>query len=159
MRVTFGLVAEHSDETLMALAREEACLALDHDDVPVGALVVVDGVIIGRGHNQREQRQDPCAHAEILALQQASAAVGSWRLEHATVVVTLEPCVMCAGALLAARVRRVVFGAEDPKAGAAGSLYNVFADPRLNHEIELRARVDADACGALLSDFFASRRT
>ncbi len=157
-------MSEHSDETLqtdddlMALAIEEARLALEHDDVPVGALVVLDGAIIGRGHNERERRQDPCAHAEILALQQASAAVGSWRLEQATVVVTLEPCVMCAGALLAARVGRVVFGADDPKAGAAGSLYNVFADPRLNHEIELRARVRAEACGTLLTDFFAGRR-
>jgi len=159
-----GAVAEHSDDTLpadeawMALALDEARLASDHGDVPVGAVVVIDGEIVGRGHNERERRQDPCAHAEILALQQASAAVGSWRLERATVVVTLEPCVMCAGALLSARVARVVFGADDPKAGAAGSLYNVFADPRLNHEIELRARVQAEACGTQLSDFFAARR-
>jgi tRNA(adenine34) deaminase len=151
-------VPEYSDESLMALAIDEARLALEHGDVPVGAVVVIDGEIVGRGHNERERRQDACAHAEILALQQACAAAGSWRLEGATVVVTLEPCVMCAGALLAARVGRVVFGADDPKAGAAGSLYNVFADPRLNHEIELRARVQAETCGTLLSDFFAERR-
>lgn len=143
----------------MSLALDEARLALAHGDVPVGALVLLDGAIIARAHNEREKRQDACAHAEVLALQQACAAVGSWRLERATVVVTLEPCVMCAGALLSARVARVVFGADDPKAGAAGSLYNVFADPRLNHEIALTPRVRAEECGALLSDFFASRRS
>lgn len=142
----------------MALALDEARRALEHDDVPVGAVVVRNGEIIGRGHNERERRQDACAHAEVLALQEAFAATGSWRLDGATVVVTLEPCVMCAGALLAARVSRVVFGADDPKAGAAGSLYNVFADPRLNHEIDLRARVAATECGDLLRDFFEARR-
>ncbi|MEZ5231645.1 MAG: tRNA adenosine(34) deaminase TadA [Acidimicrobiales bacterium] len=147
-----------TDAALMELALAEARLALEHGDVPVGAVVVVDGEVVGRGHNERERRQDPTAHAEVLALQQAAAAVGSWRLGGATVVVTLEPCVMCAGALLSARVGRVVFGADDPKAGAAGSLYNVFADPRLNHEIPLRARVRAEECGALLTDFFEARR-
>lgn len=142
----------------MELALAEARLALEHGDVPVGAVVVVGGEVIGRGHNERERRQDPTAHAEVLALQQAAAAIGSWRLTEATVVVTLEPCVMCAGALLSARVGRVVFGADDPKAGAAGSLYNVFADPRLNHEVPLRARVRAEECGRLLSDFFEGRR-
>ena len=151
-------VADPSDESLMALALEEASLALAHGDVPVGAVVVHNGAVIARAHNEREQRQDPCAHAEVLALQQAAAALGSWRLEGATVVVTLEPCVMCAGALLSARVARVVFGADDPKGGAAGSLYNVFADPRLNHEIALTPRVRAEECGALLSQFFAERR-
>ncbi|MCC6437818.1 MAG: nucleoside deaminase [Acidimicrobiales bacterium] len=143
----------------MELALTEARLALEHGDVPVGAVVVVDGEVVGRGHNERERRQDPTAHAEVLALQQAAVALGSWRLSEATVVVTLEPCVMCAGALLSARVGRVIFGADDPKAGAAGSLYNVFADPRLNHEIPLRARVRAEECGRLLTDFFEGRRT
>ncbi len=139
-------------------ALREAARAMEHGDVPVGALVVIDGKVVARAHNERERRQDPCAHAEVLALQAAAAAVGSWRLSSATVVVTLEPCMMCAGALLSARVGRVVFGADDLKAGAAGSLYNVFADPRLNHEIEVRPRVRAEACGALLTEFFASRR-
>ncbi len=142
----------------MELALAEARLAPAHGDVPVGAIVVVGGEVVGRGHNERERRQDPTAHAEVLALQQAAAAVGSWRLAEATVVVTLEPCVMCAGALLSARVGRVVFGADDPKAGAAGSLYNVFADPRLNHEVPLRARVRAEECGTLLTAFFEARR-
>ncbi|MFN0026882.1 MAG: tRNA adenosine(34) deaminase TadA [Acidimicrobiales bacterium] len=142
----------------MTLALAEAALALDHGDVPVGALVVMGGEVVGRAHNEREKRQDPCAHAEVLALQQAAAATGSWRLEGATVVVTLEPCVMCAGALLSARVGRLVFGAEDLKAGATGSLYNVLSDPRLNHEVSVTARVRAEECGALLSRFFEDRR-
>jgi tRNA(adenine34) deaminase len=147
-----------TDDVLMGAALEEARLALEHGDVPVGVVVVQDGGIIARAHNERERRQDPCAHAEVLALQAAAARLGTWRLEGTTIVTTLEPCVMCAGALLSARVGRVVFGAEDPKAGAAGSLYNVFADPRLNHEIPLLARVRAEECGALLSEFFAGRR-
>lgn len=151
-------MADSSDDTLMTMALAEAEFALDHGDVPVGALVVVGGQVVGRAHNEREKRQDPCAHAEVLALQQAAAAAGSWRLEGATVVVTLEPCVMCAGALLSARVGRLVFGADDPKAGATGSLYNVLADPRLNHEVAVTARVRAEECGQLLSRFFEDRR-
>ncbi len=147
-----------SDDALMGAALDEARRALEHGDVPVGVVVEHGGEIIARAHNERERRQDPCAHAEVLALQAAAARLGTWRLEGVTVVATLEPCVMCAGALLSARVGRVVFGAEDLKAGAAGSLYNVFADPRLNHEIPLLARVRAEECGALLSEFFADRR-
>ena len=151
-------MAEPSDDTLMIAALVEAALAPEHGDVPVGALIVVNGEIIGRAHNEREKRQNPCAHAEVLALQQAAATLGTWRLEGATVVVTLEPCVMCAGALLAARVDRLVFGAEDLKAGATGSLYNVLADPRLNHEVAITARVRAEECSALLTGFFEERR-
>lgn len=146
------------DDAAMALALDEARRAIDHGDVPIGAVVVVDGQVVGRGHNEREARRDPTAHAEVLALQDAAAALGSWRLTDATVYVTLEPCPMCAGALVNARVGRVVFGAADPKAGACGSLYNLAADPRLNHEYALRAGCRADECAALLTGFFAERR-
>ncbi len=147
-----------SDEALMGLAIEEAALAEAHGDVPVGALVVVDGRIVARRHNEREHLSDPTAHAEMLAVRDAAAAVGSWRLDRATVVVTLEPCPMCAGALQQARVARVVFGTADPKAGACGSLYNLGADPRLNHEFEVTHGVRAEECGALLTGFFSARR-
>jgi tRNA(adenine34) deaminase len=146
------------DQELMGLALEEARLAEAHGDVPVGAVVVLDGVVIARAHNEREHRGDPTAHAEVLALRAAAVAVGSSRLDNATLVSTLEPCPMCAGAALMARVGRVVFGAEDPKAGCLGTLYNLGADPRLNHEFAVRSRVRADECGALLQDFFASKR-
>jgi tRNA(adenine34) deaminase len=147
------------DDAAMGLALDEARLAIEHGDVPIGAVVLVDEAVVGRGHNRREELGDPTAHAEMLALREAAAVVGDgWRLEEATVVVTLEPCPMCAGALVAARVARVVFGAEDPKAGSLGSLYNLGADPRLNHELEVRAGVRADECAALLTDFFAARR-
>lgn len=147
-----------TDEALMGIAIDEAGLAEAHGDVPVGALVVVDGRIVARRHNEREHLADPTAHAEMLALRDAAAALGSWRLDDATVVVTLEPCPMCAGALQQARVARVVYGADDPKAGACGSLYNLGADPRLNHEFEVTHAVRADECGALLTDFFTARR-
>ncbi|MFP5322394.1 MAG: tRNA adenosine(34) deaminase TadA [Acidimicrobiia bacterium] len=147
-----------TDEELMGLALDEARAALDADEVPVGAVVVVGGEVVARGRNRRQADADPTAHAELLALRQACAAAGSWRLPDATVVVTLEPCPMCAGALLAARTARVVFGAPDPKAGAMGSLYNLAADPRLPHELEVRAGVRADECGELLRSFFADRR-
>jgi tRNA(adenine34) deaminase len=146
------------DWDAMGLALEEAALAVAHDDVPVGAVVLVDGAVVARAHNERERRQDPTAHAEVLALQAAAQAVGTWRLAGATVVVTLEPCPMCAGALVAARADRVVFGAFDPKAGAVGSLYNLCADPRLNHEVAATHGVRADEAAALLEQFFASRR-
>ena len=146
------------DTELMTQALAEANKALAHDDVPIGAVVVVDGEIVAAAHNERELRGDPTAHAELLALRAAAEATGSSRLDGATLVSTLEPCPMCAGAALLARVGRVVFGAEDPKAGAVGSLYNLGADPRLNHEFEVRARVMQDECAALLTDFFATKR-
>ena len=147
-------------DAAMGLALDEARLALEHDDVPIGAVVVrdADQVIIGRGHNEREARQDPTAHAEVIALQQAAAAVGSWRVLGCTLVVTLEPCAMCAGAIVLARVPRVVYGCTDPKAGAAGSVLDVLAEPRLNHRPEVIAGVRAEECAALLREFFAARR-
>jgi len=148
-----------TDEEAMQLALEEAASAVGHHDVPVGAVVVAgDGTVIARRHNERELRGDPTAHAEILAIRDAAEATGSWRLDGMSLVVTLEPCPMCAGALVAARVARLVFGAPDPKAGAAGSLYNLCADPRLNHELEVRHGVGAAAAAELLTGFFADRR-
>lgn len=146
------------DESAMRLALAEAARAPAHGDVPVGAVVVVGGRVVAARHNERERLGDPTAHAEILALRDASEVVGNWRLELATVVVTLEPCPMCAGALVAARVGRLVFGAVDPKAGACGSLYQLCADPRLNHEIPVTPGVLADEASRLLVDFFAGRR-
>ena len=146
------------DWAAMRLALQEAALAAAHGDVPVGAVAVVDGQVVSRGHNERELRLDPTAHAEILALRDAAAARGTWRLNDVTLVVTLEPCAMCAGALVAARVGRLVFGAVDPKAGACGSLYQLCADPRLNHELPVTGEVLADECGAMLEAFFADRR-
>ncbi|MFN0092278.1 MAG: nucleoside deaminase [Acidimicrobiales bacterium] len=146
------------DHEAMGAALEEAAAAAGHGDVPVGAVALVDGAIVARAHNERERRGDPTAHAELLLLQAAAAQVGGWRLSGVTVVVTLEPCVMCAGALVAARVERVVFGADDPKGGGCGSLYNVCADPRLNHEPIVTPRVRSQECGELLTRFFAERR-
>jgi tRNA(adenine34) deaminase len=145
-------------DAAMILALDEAAEAIGHDDVPVGALVLRDGEVIARRHNERERTGDPTAHAEVLALRDAAATVGSWRLEGTTLVVTLEPCPMCAGAAVAARVDRVVFGAADPKAGACGSLHNLCADPRLNHEAEVVRGVRAREASDLLSAFFAGRR-
>ncbi|MGH9212516.1 MAG: tRNA adenosine(34) deaminase TadA [Acidimicrobiales bacterium] len=142
----------------MGVALEEAAAAMDHDDVPVGAVVIHDGAIVAQRHNERERLDDPTAHAEILALRDAASATGSWRLEDMILVVTLEPCPMCAGALVAARIRQVVFGAADPKAGACGSLYNLAVDPRLNHEVAVEQGVRADECGALITKFFANLR-
>ncbi len=146
------------DATAMALALAQARLAGEAGDVPVGAVVVVNGHVIAARHNEREQTGDPTAHAEVLALRDAAAHLGNWRLDDATLVVTLEPCPMCAGAAWAARVPRIVFGAADPRAGATGSLYNFAVDERLNHESSVTAGVEADACAALLSEFFATRR-
>ncbi len=146
------------DDAAMALALDEARAAIAHGDVPIGAVVVVDGAVVARRHNERELAADPTAHAEVLALQDAARAAESWRLEDATVYVTIEPCAMCAGALLNARVARVVFGAADLKAGACGSLYNLGADPRLNHEFAVRAGVRADECADLVTTFFSARR-
>ena len=147
-----------TDEELMGLALDEARAATDHGDVPIGALVVVDGEVIARRHNERELQGDPTAHAEVLALRDAAATIGSSRLDGATLVSTLEPCPMCAGAAWLARVDRVVFGADDMKAGALGSLYNLGADPRLNHEFEVTPRVRMDECAELLTSFFEPRR-
>jgi tRNA(adenine34) deaminase len=147
-----------SDERWMAAAVAEAELALGHEDVPVGAVVVHDGAILAAGHNERELRADPTAHAELLALQRAAAALGSWRLLDTTLYVTLEPCAMCAGAIVLARVPRVVFGTVDPKAGAAGSVLDVLAEPRLNHRPLVESGPLADECADLLRRFFAARR-
>jgi tRNA(adenine34) deaminase len=147
------------DVRLMALARDEARAALATGDVPVGAVVVDgDGVVIATGRNEREATGDPLAHAEIVALRSAAATRGAWRLDDCTLVVTLEPCVMCAGAVLAARVPRLVFGAWDEKAGAVGSVQDVVRDRRGPHTVEVVAGVDAEACSALLTAFFAGRR-
>ena len=147
-------------EASMRAAIAQARAALEHGDVPVGAVVVriSDGDIVARARNARERDADPTAHAEIVALREAAAAAGTWRLDDYALVVTLEPCPMCAGAAWAARVPLVVFGAADPKAGAAGSLYNFGADPRLNHEFTVVPGVLADECATLLTEFFASRR-
>ena len=142
----------------MWLALEEARAAVDHGDVPIGVVIIRDDVLLAQRHNEREHLGDPTAHAEILALRDAAAVARSWRLDGTTVYVTLEPCPMCAGALVLARVGRVVFGADDPKAGALGSLYNLGVDPRLNHEFEVVPGVLAEECGAVLSEFFADRR-
>ena len=143
----------------MQSALDEAAAAVAHGDIPVGAVVVgPDGEILARRHNERELAGDPTAHAEILALRDAAAALGHWRLDGCSLVVTLEPCPMCAGAALAARVATVAFGAADPKAGACGSLYNLAADPRLNHEFTVVAGIAADEAATLLRQFFAARR-
>jgi tRNA(adenine34) deaminase len=147
-----------TDEEAMARALELARAAGEAGEIPVGAVVLVDGPVVGASRNRREALHDPTAHAEVLALRQAAAARGSWRLDGATLVVTLEPCPMCAGALWAARVGRVVFGAANPDAGSCGTLYNLCADPRLNHEVEVRHGVLAEDSAALLQGFFADRR-
>ena len=143
----------------MASALAQAALAPAHGDVPIGAVVVApSGDVVAAGHNERELTGDPTAHAEVRALRRAAEAVGSWHLDGHTLVVTLEPCTMCAGALVLARVERVVIGAWDPKAGAVSSLFDVVRDPRLNHRVEVVAGVEAEACGELLRDFFEGRR-
>lgn len=146
------------DEYFMRLALREAEQASEHEDVPIGAVVVREGEVIGAGHNEREVRQDPTAHAEVLALREAAREVGSWRVLESVLYVTLEPCAMCAGAIVLARVGRVVYGASDPKAGAAGSVLDVLGEARLNHRPEVAGGLLAQECGVLLSDFFASRR-
>lgn len=146
------------DEYFMRLAIREAQAALDHDDVPIGAVVVHDGEVIGAGRNERELRQDPTAHAEVIALREASRTLGSWRVLDAVLYVTLEPCAMCAGAIVLARVPRVVYGTADPKAGAAGSVLDILAAPRLNHRPAVAGGLLAAECAALLTDFFGSRR-
>jgi len=146
-----------SDETWMTHALDEARAAAAHGDVPVGAVIVRDGAIVGRGRNRRELDRDPTAHAEVMALREAARAIGHWRVE-ATLYVTQEPCPMCAGALVNARVSRLVFGCLNPKAGAVQSLYSIVTDARLNHRMEVRGEVLATECAAVLKDFFAELR-
>jgi tRNA(adenine34) deaminase len=146
------------DERWMRAALAEARAAVTHHDVPIGAVVVRDEVVIGRGRNERELLQDPTAHAEVLALRAAAAALGSWRVLDATLYVTLEPCAMCAGAIVLARVPRVVYGCTDPKAGAAGSVLDVLAEPRLNHRPEVVGGVLGAESAELLRGFFRDRR-
>jgi tRNA(adenine34) deaminase len=142
----------------MRLALREAARALEHDDVPVGAVVVRDGEVIGAGANEREHRQDPTAHAEMIALREAARLIGGWRLIDCVLYVTLEPCAMCAGAIVLARVPRVIYGTADPKAGAAGSVLDILGEPRLNHRPEVAGGLLAEDCAALLRGFFGSRR-
>lgn len=146
------------DRHWMGRAIELAQAAAMQDEVPVGAVIVRSGQMIGGAANQRESLHDPTAHAEMIAITQAAAAIENWRLEQATLYVTLEPCLMCAGAILQARVPRVVFGALDPKAGAVQSLYQILGDTRLNHQCQVTSGVSANACGQMLTDFFASKR-
>jgi tRNA(adenine34) deaminase len=147
------------DERFMRAALDLAREAAAADEVPVGAVLVVAGEIVGMGFNQPILRRDPTAHAEIMALRNAADRLGNYRLPDSTLYVTLEPCVMCSGAIMHARVERVVFGARDPKTGAAGSVVNLFGEERLNHHTEIQGGVLAEECGALLSTFFAARRT
>ena len=146
------------DERFMRLALAEAGRALEHDDVPVGAVLVRAREVVGVGHNERELLQDPSAHAEMLALREGARAIGSWRLLDCTLYVTLEPCAMCAGAIVLGRVPRVVYGTIDPKAGAAGSVLDILAEPRLNHRPAVAGGVLAAECAGLLRAFFAARR-
>lgn len=154
-----GLHPDEIDRRFMKDALRLAERALDTEDVPVGAVVVHAGHIIGRGYNQREKLNDPTAHAEMIALTAAAESLGQWRLEDCTLYVTLEPCCMCAGALVLARLTRLVYGASDPKAGACGSLFEIQRDPRLNHRVETVAGVLAEPAADLLRDFFRYRRS
>jgi tRNA(adenine34) deaminase len=146
------------DEYFMRLALREAERALEHEDVPVGCVIVLEGEVIAATRNERELREDPTAHAEILALREASQHVGRWRLDNCVLYVTLEPCAMCAGAIVLSRTPRVVFGATDPKTGAAGSVFDVLDEPKLNHRPDVAGGLLAEDSAALLRAFFASRR-
>jgi tRNA(adenine34) deaminase len=147
-----------NDDAYMDAALDEARRALAHGDVPIGAVAVLDGRIIGRGHNRREIDGDPTAHAEMLAIREAAQAVGEWRLERVTLYCTLEPCCMCAGAIVLARIPRLVYGAIDLKAGCAGSITDLLRHPKLNHQVDVFVGTRADACAALLADFFRDLR-
>ncbi len=149
----------HVDLEMMKLAFEQAKRAVDAGEVPVGAVAVLNGHVLAERHNEREQTADPSAHAEMLALRDAAALLGAWRLDGVEVYVTMEPCPMCAGALVLSRVKRLVYAVADPKAGACGSLYNLCVDPRLNHEIEVTPDVLAEEAGVLLQSFFQRRRS
>lgn len=153
-----SMVEADNDAMWMRLAIDEAVAAMESGDVPVGCVVVLGGEVIGRGRNRREADQDPTAHAEMIALREASRKLGTWRLEGAVVYATLEPCPMCAGALVNARVGRLVFGCRDPKGGAVRSLFRLVDDARLNHRMAVREGVLAEPCGRLLSSFFADLR-
>ena len=153
-----GANKKGDDRNYMGLALEEATKGLVKDEVPVGALVVHQGKIIGMGYNRREELQEPTSHAEILALREASASLGSWRLDDCTLYVTLEPCIMCTGAIIQARVPRLVFGCHDPKGGAVESLYRLCDDPRLNHSVEITSGIMKEQCARILSGFFISLR-
>ncbi len=142
----------------MELAIEEALEALKKNEVPVGAVIVIDGEIISKAHNQRETLPDATAHAEIIAIQEACRAINNWRLERATIYITKEPCIMCAGAILNARIKRLVYGCDDPKGGAAKTLYQLLNDPRLNHQVEVLSGVKEEECRRLLTDFFKTLR-
>jgi tRNA(adenine34) deaminase len=145
-------------DQMMELALDEARVAAAHGDAPVGAVVVHDGEVIARAHNRRECDRDPTAHAEVIALRQAAAALGRWRLAGCTLYVTLEPCAMCAGALVLARLDRLVYGCDDPNAGACGSVMDVIREPRLNHRVEVVRGVLAEECGRILKEFFQGCR-
>ena len=147
-----------NDEQYMQTALEEAQLAASEGEVPIGAVVVCDGVVVARAHNRRENDADPSAHAEFRAMLEASRALGRWRLPGGTVYVTLEPCLMCAGLMVNARIDRCVYGASDPKGGALGTLFDVSNDPRLNHAFRVTSGVCADECAQVLRDFFKARR-
>jgi tRNA(adenine34) deaminase len=142
----------------MSLALAQAHAAIEHGDVPVGAVTLVEGRLVAARHNERQLTGDPTAHAELLVLRETARLLGGWRLSAVTLVVTLEPCPMCAGALVACRLGRLVFGAADPRAGACGTLYNLCADPRLNHEVPVTAGVRSEECAHLLTSFFAGKR-
>lgn len=152
------LIPQPEDLVYQQMALEEARRAAQEGEVPVGAVIVCRGEVIASAHNQRETLHDPTAHAEMIAITQAAESLGAWRLEGCTLYVTLEPCPMCAGAIVQARVPRVVYGATDPKAGAAESLYRLLTDQRLNHRAEVTGGVLAEACGEVLTEFFRSRR-
>jgi tRNA(adenine34) deaminase len=152
------LSQQEIDERYMRMALDAALVAEENGDVPIGAVIVHEGRLIAKAYNQREQLKDPTAHAEIIALTQAATALGMWRLHGGTIYVTLEPCPMCAGALVLARLDRLVYGCPDPKTGACGSLYDIVRDGRLNHRLEVTSGVLADDCTGLLQDFFRQRR-
>ena len=153
------MIENKDDQKYMKMAIEQAQIAEENGDVPIGSVIVYQNQIIGRAYNQREQLQDPTAHAEIIALTQAAAFLESWRLHDCTIYVTLEPCPMCAGALVLARIERLVYGCDDPKTGAVKSLYNIVQDERLNHRLEVTSGVLADECSKLLQEFFLRRRS
>lgn len=153
-----SILNSDADKRFMQAAIRQAQIAKDNGDVPIGCVIVYEGQIIAKAYNQREQLNDPTAHAEIIGLTQAAEHIGNWRLHGCTIYVTLEPCPMCAGALVLGRLDRLVYGCGDPKTGAVKSLYNITTDDRLNHKLEVESGVLAEECSAMLSDFFAKRR-